>query len=80
MNDALDFELDFDSCRDFALESERPQDQVKWLERALKADPTQLEEVLRVARCLENLSARTTGQAYIADLVEKLDEEKRSNK
>ena len=68
MADILDTEPDFHSCIALALDSRDAQEQVKWLERALEIGPERAEDVLRAATGLENLSARTPGQAYIKKL------------
>lgn len=68
MNNGLDVEPDFQACIALAMDTERPQKQVKWLEQALEIDPTRIDDVIRVAEAALNLSARTTGQNYIKGL------------
>jgi hypothetical protein len=50
-----------------------------WLERALGEEPDKAGDVLRVAKVLQNLSARTSGKDYIAEL-EKLVRKKQRRK
>jgi hypothetical protein len=66
----------FQTCLANALRSENVQEQVMWLERALETEPDKAGDVLRVAKVLQNLSARTSGKDYIAEL-EKLVRKKR---
>ena len=60
--------MDFQDYIDKAFETENVQEQMKWLERALALDPGRIENVLRVAKGLPYLSARTSGKEYIAAL------------
>jgi len=68
MTDGLDVMPDFQACIALAMDTERPQEQVKWFEQALEIDPTRIDDVIRVAESTLNLSARTTGQKYIKGL------------
>lgn len=58
----------FQICLANALRSENVQEQVMWLERALEKEPDKVRDVLRVAKVLQNLSTRTSGRDYIAEL------------
>jgi len=60
--------MDFRDYMDKVLETENPQEQIKWLERALEFDPKRIEDVLRVAKGLVNLPLRSSGRGYIAAL------------
>jgi len=68
MTDGLDMMPDFQACIANAMDSERPQEQVKWFEQALEIDPTRIDDVIRAAVSTLNLSARSTGQEYIKEL------------
>ena len=73
----------FQTCLANALRSEDVQQQVMWLERALETEPDKARDVLRVAKVLQNLSARTSGKDYIAELeklVRKKEREKKKEK
>lgn len=47
---------------------------ISWLELALDTDPKRAADVLRIAKGLRNLSERTAGKAYIAELEKRVRE------
>jgi len=70
----------FQTCLANALRSENVQEQVMWLERALGEEPDKAGDVLRVAKVLQNLSARTSGKDYIAELEKFVKKKRKGNK
>ncbi len=58
----------FDDYLAWAAEETDVDKQMAWLEKALAADSRRVEDVLRVAVGSQNLSARTSGKAYIEEL------------
>lgn len=66
--DAKDVFASFDDYLAWAAEETNVDKQMVWLEKALAANPKRVEDVLRVAVGSQNLSARTSGKAYIKEL------------
>ncbi len=77
----MDIEISyFQTCLANVLRSENVQEQVMWLERALETEPDKAGDVLRVAKALQNLSARTSGKDYILELENLVRRKRKKNK